>query len=73
MPGSRHRWSSSKCVNGPGEAKEAVLDLFLNMHMRHPECYTSVIGGDGAGYVPVEHEFYESTIALRRQEIAASR
>jgi phosphonate transport system substrate-binding protein len=43
------------------------------MHVRHPECYTSVIGGDGAGYVPVEHEFYESTIALRRQEIAASR
>jgi phosphonate transport system substrate-binding protein len=74
-------WESNLIPNGPTvlrkdlpvEAKEAVLDLFLNMHVRHPECYTSVIGGDGAGYVPVEHEFYESTIALRRQEMAASR
>ena len=74
-------WQSSLIPNGPTvlrrdlppEAREIVLDLFLNMKERHPDCYASVVGGEGGGYVEVGHEFYETTVRLREQEIAESR
>lgn len=57
----------------PAKARALVLDLFLNMKDRHPECCNSVVGGEGGGFVPIGHEFYATTIRLREQEIAALR
>lgn len=74
-------WHSDLIPNGPtvlrrdlpAEARALVLELMTTLHERHPECYASVAGGDGAGYVPITHDFYETTIRLRQQELAASR
>lgn len=74
-------WESDLIPNGPtvlrkdlpAEARAAVLDLFLNMKDRHPDCYRAVVGGDGGGYVEMGHEFYETAIRLRQDEIAGSR
>lgn len=74
-------WQSDIIPNGPtvlrrdlpAEARELVLDLFLNMKDRHPDCYASVVGGDGGGYVEIGHAFYETSVRLRQQEIAGSR
>jgi phosphonate transport system substrate-binding protein len=74
-------WQSNIIPNGPTvmrkdlptEARAASLDLFLNMKERHPDCYNSVVGGEGGGYVEIGHEFYEGAVLLRQQELAASR
>lgn len=74
-------WTSDLIPNGPtvlrrdlpAEARALVLDLFLNMKERHPECYDNVVGGDGGGYVEVGPEFYATAVRLRQDEIASSR
>jgi phosphonate transport system substrate-binding protein len=74
-------WQSELIPNGPTvlrrdlppEARAAVIDLYLTMKDRQPECYAAVVGGDGGGFVPVDHSFYETAIRLRQQEIATSR
>jgi phosphonate transport system substrate-binding protein len=74
-------WTSNIIPNGPTvlrrdlppEARALVLDLFLNMKDAHPECYASVVGGDGGGYVEIGHDFYETAIRMRQQEIESSR
>lgn len=74
-------WTSGLIPNGPTvlrkdlpeEARALVMDLFLNMKERQPECYAASIGGDGGGYVEISHEFYETTIRMRQDELAGSR
>jgi len=74
-------WQSDLIPNGPivlrrdlpAEARALIMDFYLNMKDREPECYAAVVGGDGGGFVEIGHEFYATTIRLREQEIAASR
>lgn len=74
-------WTSDLIPNGPtvmrrdlpAEARELVMDLFLNMKERHPECYNNVVGGEGGGYVEIGPEFYATAVRLRQDEIASSR
>jgi len=74
-------WTSELIPNGPTvlrrdlpvEARELVLDLFLNMKETHPECYDNVVGGDGGGFVEIGPDFYETAVRLREAEISGSR
>ena len=81
MDDIRFIWTSDLIPNGPtvlrkdlpAEARELVLDLFLNMNERQPECYEATIGGEGGGFVEIGHEFYETAVRMRQDEIAGSR
>jgi phosphonate transport system substrate-binding protein len=74
-------WESNLIPNGPTvmrrdvpqEAREAIVELMLNMPDTDPECYRDTVGGDGNGYAVVGHDFYASTVAMREAEIAGSR
>ena len=74
-------WSSDLIPNGPTvlrkdlpqEARALVMDLFLNMKERQPDCYNATIGGEGGGCVEIGHDFYETAVRLREDEIAGSR
>ncbi|MGY6697675.1 MAG: phosphonate ABC transporter substrate-binding protein [Roseinatronobacter sp.] len=74
-------WTSDLIPNGPTvlrkdlpeEARALVMDLFLNMKERQPDCYNATIGGEGGGFVEIGHEFYETAVRLREDEIASSR
>jgi phosphonate transport system substrate-binding protein len=74
-------WTSDLIPNGPtvlrkdlpAEARALVLDLFLNMKERQPECYNATIGGEGGGFVEIGHDFYETAVRMRADEIAGSR
>ena len=57
----------------PAEARALIMDLFLNMKERQPECYDATIGGEGGGFVEIGHEFYETAVQMRADEIAGSR
>jgi phosphonate transport system substrate-binding protein len=74
-------WLSNPIPNGPwvvrksmpAEAREIVVDWMANLPTDDRECYRAVTAGDGAGFVAVDHSFFESTVEMRRQEMAASR
>lgn len=74
-------WTSDIIPNGPtvfrkdlpDEARELIIDFLVGMKDNHSECYALTAGGEAGGYVPIAHEYYEGTIALRRQELEASR
>ncbi|PZX38000.1 phosphonate transport system substrate-binding protein [Roseinatronobacter thiooxidans] len=74
-------WTSDLIPNGPTvlrkdlpqEARALVMDLFLNMKERQPDCYNATIGGEGGGFVEIGHDFYETAVRLREDEIASSR
>ena len=74
-------WTSDLIPNGPTvlrkdlpeEARALVMELFLNMKDRQPECYNATIGGEGGGFVEIGHEFYATAVRLREDEIASSR
>ena len=74
-------WTSGIIPNGPTvvrkdlpqEAKDILAGIYTRMHIDDPECYGNIMGGEGAGYVPVGEEFFAGTVELRRREVAASR
>ena len=74
-------WQSGIIPNGPtvmrtgvpSELRDMIVGIYTRLHLDDPECYRNVMGGEGAGYVPVTKDFFESTIELRRKEVAASR
>jgi phosphonate transport system substrate-binding protein len=74
-------WQSSLIPNGPTvvrkdlpqEARDIVVDVYDSLHVDDPACFAEIAGGDGAGFEPIDHAFYEQTIEMRRREIAESR
>ena len=66
-------WTSGVIPNGPAvinkdvpaEARQIVYDYLITQHETDPECYVSFSNGEGQGWVPVEHSFYEGIIAMR--------
>ncbi|PWK58098.1 phosphonate ABC transporter substrate-binding protein [Roseicyclus mahoneyensis] len=66
-------WTSGIIPNGPAvirtgvpdEARQIVYDYLLTQHETDPACYTAFSMGEGQGWVPVDHEFYEGVIAMR--------
>lgn len=74
-------WQSGNIPNGPTVVRKALpqplkdmlTGIYVRMHIEDPECYGNVMGGEGAGYVPVGEDFFAETVELRRREVAASR
>jgi len=74
-------WESGLIPNGPRvrrtdlpqEAKDIIDDLYATFEVDYPECYRSVVGGEGNGYAPVDHSFYATMVEMRREELEGSR
>lgn len=74
-------WESNLIPNGPAvirkdlpqEVKDIVTDYLGTQHEVDRECYVSVSFGDGQGWAPVDHSFFEGVVAMRRDELAGSR
>jgi len=66
-------WTSGVIPNGPAvvrqgipeEARQIVYDYLISQHETDPECYVSFSNGEGQGWVPVDHAFYEGVITMR--------
>jgi phosphonate transport system substrate-binding protein len=69
-------WTSSTIPNGPivvrngipEEAREIVYDYLANQFVEDPECYVAFSNGEGSGWAPVDHAFFEGIVEMRRQE-----
>jgi len=74
-------WESELIPNGPvvirqalpQEVKDIVTDYLANQHEDDPDCYYNVTYGEGMGWAPVDHSFFEGIVEMRQQEISGSR
>ncbi len=74
-------WESDEIPNGPvvihnsvpAEAREIVEDYLANQLEQDPDCYYDISFGEGQGWVPVDHSFFEGIVAMRRSEVDGSR
>ncbi|MCC5960452.1 MAG: phosphonate ABC transporter substrate-binding protein [Rhodobacteraceae bacterium] len=74
-------WESPIIPNGPvvirqalpQEVKDIVIDYLATQHDADAECYYNVTYGEGLGWEPVTHEFFEGIVEMRREELAGSR
>ena len=72
-------WQSSEIPNGPivvrngipAEAREIVVDYLGNLLENDPQCYYSTTGGEGQGFVAVDHSFFEPVVQMRRLQAEA--
>ncbi|NJO38665.1 MAG: phosphonate ABC transporter substrate-binding protein [Rhizobiales bacterium] len=75
MKDLRILWQSELITNGPvvirkslpEELKTAYEDLLLDLPKRDQECFFNISGGEAMEYVPIEHDFYNKTIEMRRE------
>ena len=74
-------WRSDLIANGPlvirqalpAAVKDAYRDFLVAMIDRDPPCYRNITAGEGAGYAPIDHSFYEGIVEMRRATMAARR
>ena len=74
-------WQSTLIANGPTvvrkalpqEVKDAYRDFLIAMKTENPDCYDNLAGGEGNGYVPITHDFYEPVIRMREATVASRR
>jgi phosphonate transport system substrate-binding protein len=72
-------WQSSQIPNGPivvrtdmpAEPRALITDYLANQLQNEPECYYSTSGGDGMGYVAVDHSFFEPVVEMRRMQTSS--
>lgn len=57
----------------PQELKDMLRGILTTLHYVDHETFVSLTGGEGQGYVPVPHEFYDQVIEFRQAEKAARR
>ncbi|NVO25278.1 phosphonate ABC transporter substrate-binding protein [Donghicola sp. C2-DW-16] len=53
----------------PEDVKEKMTALVAGLHEKDPDCAYGVAAGDTAGFVPITHDYYETIIEVRRQQI----
>lgn len=81
MADLRILWQSPLIPNGPevirkdlpADLKAAYTNFLATLAEKDYECFRATQGGDFTGLVPVEHEFYDSVIEARRNQIASRR
>lgn len=74
-------WESNLIPNGPAvirkelpqEVKDIVVEYLSTQHETDRECYKGVSFGDGQGWAPVDHAFFEGVVSMRRAELEGSR
>ncbi len=54
----------------PETVKATMTSLVEGLQAADPDCAYGVAAGDTAGFVPIAHDYYESIIEVRRQQIA---
>lgn len=54
----------------PETVKATMTSLVEGLQAADPDCAYGVAAGDTAGFVPIGHDYYESIIEVRRQQIA---
>jgi phosphonate transport system substrate-binding protein len=57
----------------PQELKDMLRGILTTLHYADKETFQSLSGGEGQGYVPVPHAFYQQVIDFRAAEKAARR
>jgi phosphonate transport system substrate-binding protein len=81
MSDVRILWQSRMITNGPTvvrqelpeEVKQDYKQFLLSLADEHPQCYRDIAGGEGHGFVEVDHTFYEPIIEMRESEIQSRR
>lgn len=74
-------WESNLIPNGPvvlrkdlpQEVKDIVSDYLANQLETDAQCYYDISFGEGLGWAPVDHSFFEGIVAMREAELAGSR
>ncbi len=52
----------------PEDVKATMTDLVRDLHANDADCAYGVAAGDTAGFVPIDHSYYETIIEVRRQQ-----
>jgi phosphonate transport system substrate-binding protein len=52
----------------PADVKTKMIDLVAGLHAKDKDCAYGVAAGETAGFSPITHDFYESIIAVRKQQ-----
>ncbi len=73
-------WQSNLITNGPRvirsdlpqELKDLVMGAMMQLQVVDRDCFDAINDGESMGYWPINHEFYEPIINMRR-ELAGSR
>ncbi|MGJ8589370.1 MAG: phosphonate ABC transporter substrate-binding protein [Yoonia sp.] len=52
----------------PEDVKATMIQLVEELISKDPECAYGVAAGDTAGFVPIDHSYYESIIAVRQAQ-----
>ncbi|MEM6609273.1 MAG: phosphonate ABC transporter substrate-binding protein [Pseudomonadota bacterium] len=68
-------WQSNLITNGPRvirsdlpqELKDMVMGAMLQLQVEDRECFNAINDGEAMGYWPINHEFYEPIINMRRE------
>ncbi len=68
-------WQSNLITNGPRvirsdlpqELKDLVMGAMMQLQVEDRECFNSINDGEAMGYWPINHEFYEPIINMRRE------
>ena len=54
----------------PEDVKATMTALVEGLQAADPDCAYGVAAGDTSGFVPITHDYYETIIEVRRQQIA---
>ena len=68
-------WQSNLITNGPRvvrsdlpqELKDLVMGAMMQLQTLDRDCFDAINDGESMGYWPINHEFYEPIINMRRQ------
>jgi phosphonate transport system substrate-binding protein len=68
-------WQSNLITNGPRvirtdlpqELKDLVMGAMMQLQVEDRECFDAINDGESMGYWPINHEFYEPIINMRRE------
>lgn len=68
-------WRSNLITNGPRviradlpqDLKDQVMGAMMQLQVQDRACFDAINDGEGMGYWPISHEFYEPIINMRRQ------
>ena len=81
MKDIRILWKSNEITNGPrvvrktlpDELKDTYKQMLLDLPNRDKACFHQISGGEAQEFVPVDHEFYEPIINMRRELVDSRR
>lgn len=68
-------WQSNLITNGPRvirsdlpqDLKDLVMGAMMQLQTEDRECFNAINDGEAMGYWPINHEFYEPIINMRRE------